>query len=74
MTKVLIFAEGSFEHVHVSKSIELACEFVVGLSEGAGLYGAGACVGYIWPIDEKDMRKEEDPAEVERALKTLGGE
>lgn len=68
---ILIFTEGDFERVETQTSQDLALAYSIGVMDGGGLYGAGSCGSYVMPIEESDMRAEEDAEQVERAMTAL---
>lgn len=69
--KVIIFAETYFEEAYDYSTILEARAFARGVSCGGNLYGAGSCHAYVLPEDEEEMREQETPQEVERALNSL---
>ena len=56
----VVFAEGYFEKVVVKPSWEELYSYGEGLTDGANLYGAGACGLYTLEVVEDEM-KEDDP-------------
>jgi len=68
---IVIFSEGDFDHVTEQSSESQAAAFALGISEGAGLYGAGSCSAYVMPGDTEEMRKNENAEQVRRALAGL---
>lgn len=69
MVVVVTFTEEEFSDVFSFENKDYARGFCGGFTTGAGEYGAGGASGYILPDDEAEMREDEKPAEVERALK-----
>lgn len=68
---IILFAEEAFERIERKASLAEARAYSDGLTDGANLYGAGGCAGYVMPDDEDEMRDEQEPEEVERALEAL---
>ncbi len=64
----VIFAEDSFEIAVTIMDEQYFEAFLDGLSQGAQLYGAGRCTAYLWPRDEAEMRRDENPATVDAAI------
>lgn len=68
MIKVLVFAEKEFSEAIEFDAYEEARSYGRGVEKGASLYGCGLCGAYVLPNDEQEMRKLEEPDEIERAL------
>lgn len=68
---VILFCEGRFVRIVERHDQLSALAYSVGVMEGAALYGAGSCGAYVIPLDEADLRADEDPSEVARAMVAL---
>lgn len=73
---VLIFAEREFDKLHADywQSFDLSAAFALGAHQGARSYGAGSYAAYVWPSEEGEMKENEAPEEVERALTAVAEE
>lgn len=65
---VAIFAEGQFERLESFETRAEADAYSRGLTDGAGLYGAGGCGGYVLPDNGADMLDGENDEENKRAV------
>lgn len=68
---VLVFRNGWFVGVNWRRDFACACSYSDGLEVGSRRNGVSDCIGYVMPVNDKDMRDIEDPDEVAKAVAAL---
>jgi hypothetical protein len=62
---VVVFTEGSFEKVYTWPTAPEAYAFSDGVEAGAGYYGAGECLAFVWPDESDGMFEMVDAVDAE---------